>query len=362
MICALRATARLTVLVAVGLAGVAAGASPSVAQLVRSGTGTTAASITPARDAFRTDLGGGLVAGANGLFSDATGARREINWDGVPDAFAAPSNLPANFFNVNSPRGVVFSTAGTAFQVSANAGVTTVEFGNIDASYPNVFAPFSAQRLFTALGSNVVDVTFFVPGTATPAVVKGFGAVFSDVDLANTTSIQFFNSSNASLGSFFVPATVGSEAFSFLGVSFPTRVVARVRITSGNIALGPSILDQNGDLNDLVVMDDFIYGEPSVTSAVTFASFSGHRTRRGVVLRWRTAQEVGSLGFNVYRRAAGHRLRLNRRILPARRSVGGARYLYRDTRAPRYGRLRYWLQEVGTDGSRRWHGPLVVSA
>src|ERR1700686_4028839 len=60
------------------------------AQLVRSASGTTAASITPARDAFRTDLGGGTTAGANGSFG---GLRREINWDGVPANFAAPNNL-----------------------------------------------------------------------------------------------------------------------------------------------------------------------------------------------------------------------------------------------------------------------------
>ena len=36
----------------------------------------------------------------------------EINWDGVPDALASPNSFPANFFNVNSPRGTVFSTPG----------------------------------------------------------------------------------------------------------------------------------------------------------------------------------------------------------------------------------------------------------
>ncbi len=260
MIRALRAISRATVL-AVGLAGLAVAAAPAFAFVVFSGTGANVASITPVRDAYRTALGGGTVAGANGLFSDGTGARREINWDGVPDASAAPNNLPANFFNVNSPRGVVFSTPGTGFQVSATAASgTPVEFGNIEASYPSTFAPFSPQRLFTALGSNILDVNFFLPGTTTAAVVRGFGAVFTDVDLSNTTSIEFFDMANASLGTFFVPATVGSETFSFLGVSFPTNVVARVRITNGNVALVLS--DQNGNTRDVVVMDDFIYGEP----------------------------------------------------------------------------------------------------
>ena len=80
--------------------------------------GVNPAAITSTRDAFRTAIGGGTTAGANGSFG---GLRREINWDGVPDANADANPLPANFFNVNSPRGVVFSTPGTGFLVSADA-------------------------------------------------------------------------------------------------------------------------------------------------------------------------------------------------------------------------------------------------
>ena len=120
--------------------------------------GANAAAITPTRDAFRAAIGGGTTAGANGSFGDL---RREINWDGVPDAFADPNLLPADFFNVNSPRGVVFGTPGTGFLVSANAGTSLPPlFG-----FANDFQTFSPQRLFTAINSNVTDVSFFVPGT-----------------------------------------------------------------------------------------------------------------------------------------------------------------------------------------------------
>src|SRR5437763_2915458 len=132
---------------------------------VRSGAGLAAA--TAARDQFRADIGGGTIAAANGSFG---GVRREINWDGVPDALAAPNNLPGNFFNVNSPRGVIFSTPGTGFQVSGNPAVgAPPEFSNINALYPTLFTSFSAPRLFTALGGTVTDVQFFVPGTIIPA-------------------------------------------------------------------------------------------------------------------------------------------------------------------------------------------------
>src|SRR5947208_7788043 len=124
--------------------GILAGAS-SAAPILFEGTGDSAA-VTIVRDAFRAAIGGGTVPGPNGSFG---GIRREINWDGVPDSLAAPNNLPANFFNVNSPRGVVFSTPGTGFQVSANLvnpTSTPIQFGNINPTYPDLFEPFSPQR------------------------------------------------------------------------------------------------------------------------------------------------------------------------------------------------------------------------
>jgi hypothetical protein len=183
----------------------------------------------------------------------------------VPDTFSSPNSLPGNFFNVNSPRGVVFATPGTGFQVSADASnptSTPTQFGNIDANYPNFFEPFTTERLFTAMGSNIVDVNFFVPGTSTPALTRGFGSVFSDVDLANTTSLQFFDATSNSLGTFFTPSIDGNQTFSFLGVSFANPLISRVRITNGN-----QILAAGNTSTDLVVMDDFIYAEP-VAAAV----------------------------------------------------------------------------------------------
>ncbi|MGZ5127430.1 MAG: hypothetical protein ACXWC1_32095, partial [Burkholderiales bacterium] len=219
--------------------------------------------------------------------------------DGVPDALAAPNNLPANFFNVNSPRGVVFSTPGTGFQVSATAASgTPVEFGNINATYTGLFAPFSAQRLFTALGSNIVDINFFVPGTNTPAFTTGFGSVFSDVDIANATTIQFFNLANASLGTFSAPIGSGNETFSFLGVLFNAgEQVSRVRITSGNSALGPN---ESLPTTDLVVMDDFIYAEPrAITEPASF----------GLIL-------LGLLLITGFTRSSAQRVSLRRAVRP----------------------------------------------
>lgn len=246
------------------LTAMLAAAAPigQAAPVVFTAAGANAAAIQGQVDAFRADLGT-LNPNVAGSFGSG---RREINWDGVPDAFAAPNNLPAGFFNTNSPRGAVFSTPGTGLQVSANAASgMPVEFGNLNASYPSLFSTFSPQRLFTALGSNVVDVNFFVPGSTTPAAVGGFGAVFTDVDLAGVTGLQFFDPSGASLGTYFAtPFGSAGETLSFLGVSFNAgEQVGRVRITAGNAALGPN----ESGAADVVALDDFIYAEPRQVGA-----------------------------------------------------------------------------------------------
>lgn len=236
------------------LAGLLASHSASANFVTFEAAGANAAAITPTRDAFRTAVGGGTVAGANGSFG---GLRREINWDGVPDAFADPNALPGNFFNVNSPRGVLFNTPGTGFMVSANAGgATPTLFG-----FPNDFQAFSAQRLFTAVNSNITDVTFFDPGTNTAATTSAFGLIFVDVEVAGLSRIQFFDQNNVQIYSRDV-LVAGNQGLSFLGgLADAGEKIARVRITSGlNTITANGVLGNPND--DVVVMDDFLYAEP----------------------------------------------------------------------------------------------------
>jgi hypothetical protein len=60
------------------------------------------------------------------------------------------------------------------------------------------------------------------------------------------------------LFSSFVPASPGDGSLSFFGIVFEDARIAQVRITSGDIAPGP---DDDKD-HDVVMMDDFLYGEP----------------------------------------------------------------------------------------------------
>ena len=222
--------------------------------------GANPAAITPTRDAFRASVGGGTTAGANGSFG---GLRREINWDGVPDMFSDPNALPANFFNANSPRGVVLSTPGTGFLVSANAGGSTpILFG-----FPNDFQAFSAQKLFSAVNSTITDVQFFLPGTLTPSTTSAFGLVFVDVEAAETTRLDFFDLQDNLI--FSRTALIGgNQGLSFLGgVANAGEMIARVRITSGANTLVSNGVLGNAD-GDIVMMDDFLFAEPLAIGAV----------------------------------------------------------------------------------------------
>ena len=228
----------------------------SAAPVVFEASGADPADIQASVDDFRAFLGA-LNPNVVGSFPSG---RREINWDGVPDALSAPNNLPANFFNANSPRGAVFFTPGTGFQVSAdndNPTNTPVRFGNLHPLFPQLFSTFSPQRLFAALDSNVLETLFFVPGSPVGATVSGFGSVFTDVNRGDSTKIEYFDASGRLLFSRNVLAgSTNRGSLSFLGVGFDAgERVFLVRITSGNrIPRTPA--------RDVVVMDDFIYAEP----------------------------------------------------------------------------------------------------
>ena len=219
---------------------------------------TAAGEIQASIDEFRNLLGSN-----NGNFAGSKAdGRREINWDGVPDDAAAPNGYVGDFFNNPAnglTRGIEFTTPGTGLIVSAdndNPTNTAPSFGNINPSYTTIFPPFSGERIFSPLGSNIADIRFYVPGTDTPATVKGFGAVYIDVDTKENDAFEFFDINEKSLGTYSTP--VLNEGFVFLAVLFDLPVIHHVRITYGNSPLGP---DDDGNI-DVSVMDDFIFGEP----------------------------------------------------------------------------------------------------
>jgi hypothetical protein len=221
---------------------------------------TAAGDITAAVEQYRALLGenNGGDPGTRG-----PSGYREINWDTIPDEFSAPNFYTPDFFNApEAPRarGIVLNTPGEGLMVSANAdnpsGILP-RFGNINPQYADIFKTFSEEKLFSPVGgSDLVVITFFVPGSDTPAAVRGFGAVYTDVD-TDHTAFEYFDKDGNSLGQFQTPIADGG--LSFLGVAFDEAIVFRVEVKYGTAALGPN--DGEGGV-DVAVMDNFIFGEP----------------------------------------------------------------------------------------------------
>jgi hypothetical protein len=250
---------------------------PSSTPAVFQTAGLTASSIQSTVDAFRAELGEPNNANNPGPLASG---RREINWDGAVPGTNATTDPVTPFDVFLNTRGARFTTPGTGLSQAPPSGGPpgTPPPGGLaglfnNPTYGTVFSTFSPLRLFTPVGSNITEALFFIPGTngATPATVRGFGAVFTDVDQPDgsgpgtkrgnrgaSTLIEYFGVDNKVLFSSFVPASPGDRSLSFFGIVFDDARIMRVRITTGDVAPGP---DDDGK-NDIVVMDDFIYGEP----------------------------------------------------------------------------------------------------
>ena len=242
--------------------------------LVFQAAGPDSASIQSTVDAFRAALGDNNANNPGPLQN----GRREINWDGG-NPNILDTTPPVNpFLTFLNTRGSQFKTPGLGLSQAPPSGGPqgglAALFGN--PTYGNIFKAFSKSRLFTPVGSNITLASFAIPGTNgnAPATVRGFGAVFTDVDQSDgivpgigrraSTFIAYFDRNDRLIFSSFVPASPGDGNLSFFGIKFDDARIASVLIKTGDVAPGPND-DEN---HDIVMMDDFIYGEPQLQFSV----------------------------------------------------------------------------------------------
>lgn len=215
--------------------------------------------VTAAIAAFKAAIGGTDNGTADG--GQPTGFR-QVTWDDLSDAQADPHGF--QFYESPHGLGIYGPYVGggrfdPTFRVSANASnptATPILFGQ-----PSLYVAYSPQRILRTVGTRTEFQAGFrvASGTGVAAkgwMVRGFGAVFINEGVANSSSLEFLDPDRRSLGKFFVPPG-GSKGVSFLGVLFPAARVATVNVTAGNAT------------TDLVAMDDFIYSEPQVIPPVT---------------------------------------------------------------------------------------------
>jgi hypothetical protein len=111
----------------------------------------------------------------------------------------------------------------------------------------------------------------------------------------------------------------------------------------------------------------------TAASSVTAATPSGMGAitdgAAGTRLTWQTEEEVSHLGFQVWREREGVRTRISRGLIPGSMFATGdlplagrRHYEFWDAQPASDASQAYWLEEIGTTGSSRWHGPIAPVA
>ena len=198
---------------------------------------------------------------------------RVITWDGVKTDGTEAGTIVINGTNVGIPINR-FQTQGSLFEtvyaVSGDGFKSTN--ASVNAASPDLFPAFSPNNTFAMFNDNGIEFSFVLPSTTAttplPAASRGFGAIFRNVTVANTTGIEYFSGSTL-LGTFFVPVGTQGQA-EFLGVLFPNAVVTNIAIFLGTDVLfdfngsGPTGggVDNPASDHNLVATDDFVFAEP----------------------------------------------------------------------------------------------------
>ena len=249
----------------------------SASPMVFSGSGADAAT---ALDDFRSAIGG-----VKNTAAPQASGRREINWDGVK---LDGTDVNPNTQVVDQNHTVVipvdrFQNQGALFEDPY--AVSGDGFASVNPASAGQFPAFSPKNTFVMqdqtpgqFDDRFIGQSFTIPGTATSAGTRGFGAIFVDVEKPGS-SIEYFghdaSGHEVSLGTFAVPTGTSGEP-QFLGVLFDNAVVTDVNLTVGTNALfnfdGTSFQSFGAENlahgTDLAVTDDFVFAEPAMAAVI----------------------------------------------------------------------------------------------
>ena len=213
-------------------------------------------------DQFRAALGGvnnGNVAGP------LDSGRREINWDG--GGSTATALVPTPFPGFLVTRGALFTTPGTGFvQAPVDGLVTTSETPTTRPSSPPS-APSGLQpdqqqpddgRVLRPQAAATCPRS--QPGSA-PSSPTSIGPTAVPVVSATTPPAQRYASTTPTASSFYVqrlPPSPGDASLCSSPSSSTTRASPAIKILQRECRARP----HDERRSDVVVMDDFIFGEP----------------------------------------------------------------------------------------------------
>ena len=100
----------------------------------------------------------------------------------------------------------------------------------------------------------------------------------------------------------------------------------------------------------------------SSTTNTRLTALAVDATCQGNIVRWQTAFEVDTLGFNVARERGGSRDVINATLIPGAGLSGGGRRDYQIADLGAVGAAAaYWVEEVHFDLSSEWFGPVTAA-
>src|SRR5215218_2494751 len=232
----------------------------------------------------------------------------------------------------------LFAVTGTALADSGSIQTTTSDCQatvNENVGYP------TKQDVYLQGGGNgqnaLPDGSYYVRITAPDGTLLG-----TSVGTENPTPIQVVN------GRF----VTCYQLWSILALN-GTPGYADTNNSGGEYKVEVSL---NSDFTSS--KSDNVKVQASVVTSVAFASAKATRTSHGVVVRWKTAAALNTVGFNVYRLVNGKRMKVNAHLIHSRASGS---YSVADRKAGRSSSLRYRIEAVLANGKRAWYGPLAVT-
>jgi hypothetical protein len=226
-------------------------------------------------------------------FQEAVGGSNasKITWDGVkldgtdinPNTkiidFGKTVEIPVDRFK---GAGAIFADPYT---VSGDG------FASINPHTAQDFIAFSPKNTFAMFdpesgkfADRFIQQTFVLNGTDTTAGTRGFGAIFTDVELQNSSSIEYFGTDDygnkVSLGKFAVPTGKSGDS-QFVGVVFDAPIITEVSLTLGSNALfsfdgqhTQAFGGENFEYGiDLVVTDDFMFAKPEAAHTINAKNY-----------------------------------------------------------------------------------------
>lgn len=287
---------------------------------------------------------------------------------------AALAAAAALVFATPSSAADVTSVSGSAFGLQATGGATVTAGPSV--TLPPTGGTSSASAL---TGSVPGFLTTGALSVSTNGTIGASGFATSFADVANVNLLVGLLTADA------VHSTCTSNATGSTGSTMLTNAVLNGVPLGGSPApntdvsiagVATIILNQQNPVGGTGALDitvnairvTTLLGEDIIiaqshcdvttsASAVELQAFAARRVDTGVVLRWSTASELQTVGFNVYRQKGDSLVKLNAKLIAARGESGlGAGYAYVDRKAPRSGPARYRLQAVQLNGARVWLG------